>query len=427
MTDSGAALHDFARRLYRVARSLTGDGVRETLRQIRQELGPAGHRLTVHEVRTGTPLLDWTAPREWNLRQAWIRGPQGEFVAHTRDHGLAVVGYSVPISTRLTLEQLKPHLHSLPDHPDWIPYRTSYWSETWGFCLPQRVVDALPDGEYEVCVDARLEDGSLTYGEWFLPGETDEEFLLSTHVCHPQLANDNLSGITVVTGLARALEGSPRRFGVRVLFVPGTLGAIAWLAANESSLNRIRHGLVLANLGDVGGFHLKASRRGGTAVERAVAVAARDLAEPLALEAFSPFGYDERQYCSPGFDLPVASLSRTPWGRYPEYHTSADDLDFLKPESLAGSLRLLQTTLEVLAHNRRFVNLRPKGEPQLGRRGLYGSLGGGSAKERELALLWVLNQSDGEHDLLSIAERSGIAFEVLRTAAADLVRAELLS
>lgn len=426
MNGAGAKLHDFARRLYRVPRSLTGDGVRETLRQIREELGPAGGRLTVHEVPTGTALLDWTAPREWNLREAWIRDPHGKFVAHTRDHGLAVVGYSTPITARLPLQELKTHLHSLPDHPDWIPYRTSYWRETWGFCLPQRVVDALPEGEYEVRVDATLEDGSLTYGEWFLPGETGEEFLLSTHLCHPQLANDNLSGVAIATALAGSLEGASRRFGVRILFVPGTIGAIAWLAANESIVPRVHHGLVLANLGDAGGFHLKASRRGGTEVERAVAVAARDLGVTLAREEFSPFGYDERQYCSPGFDLPVASLSRTPWGRYPEYHTSADDLDFLKPESLAGSLELLRATLEVLAANRRYVNLSPKGEPQLGRRGLYGSLGGGSAKQRELALLWVLNQSDGVHDLLSIAERSGISFETLRAAADDLIRAELL-
>jgi aminopeptidase-like protein len=431
---SGEELHAFAAALYRVPRSLTGDGVRETLRQVRETLGPAGENLAVHEVETGTPLLDWTAPREWNLTEAWLRGPDGALLAHTKDHGLSVVGYSVPTSLRLPLEELRPHLHSLPEHPDWIPYRTSYWREDWGFCLPHRVVEALRPGDYEVRIDARLEDGSLTYGEWFAPGTSSDEILLSTHICHPQLANDNLSGIVVAAALARGLDrkrrGAPRRLGVRILFVPGTIGAIAWLAQNEARVGRIRHGLVLANLGDRGRFHLKATRRGGAEVERAVAIAARDLGETLDLEAFSPFGYDERQYSSPGFDLPVASLSRSPWGRYAEYHTSADDLDFIDATALAGSLRLLDDTIDVLERNLTYRNLSPKGEPQLGRRGLYEAIGGataGAAKDRQLALLWVLNQSDGGADLLAIAERSGLPFERLRAAADDLLGVGLLA
>jgi aminopeptidase-like protein len=427
-------MHGLAAALYRVPRSLTGDGVRETLRRVGAALGDAGERLAVHEIPTGTPLLDWTAPREWNLAEAWLRGPDGALLAHTRDHGLAVLGYSVPTSRRISLEELRPHLHSLPEHPDWIPYRTSYWHEDWGFCLPHRLVESLAPGEYEVHIDARLEDGALTYGEWFAPGTSGDEILLSTHVCHPQLANDNLSGIVVASALARSLDRrsgtTPRRLGVRILFVPGTIGAIAWLAGNETRVGRIRHGLVLANLGDRGGFHLKATRHGGAAVERAVAIAARDLGETLAHEPFSPFGYDERQYASPGFDLPVASLSRSPWGRYAEYHTSADDLDFIDADALAGSLRLVENTVEVLEQNLTYRNLSPKGEPQLGRRGLYETLGGttaSAAKERQLALLWILNQSDGGADLLAIAERSGLPFERLRAATEDLLTAGLLA
>ena len=419
----GAAMYAFATELYPVFRSLTGEGVRRTLEAVGERVP-----LTVHEVPTGTPALDWTVPREWTVREAWIKGPGGEVVADIRRHNLHLVGYSVPVRARMPLADLQPHLHSLPERPEWIPYRTSYWRETWGFCLAHAERERLPEGEYEVCIDSTLADGALTYGECFLPGEEDAEVLLSCHVCHPSLANDNLSGIVVATALASILGGARRRLGCRLLLAPGTIGAITWLARNEALVPRVAHGLVMANLGDPGGFHYKRSRRGDAAIDRAVPRALAELGEPVAVEPFVPYGYDERQYGSPGYDLPVGSLTRTPWGRYPQYHTSADDLELVRPEALAGSLRAYLAVLTLLEENRAYRNLSPKGEPQLGRRGLYGSLGGDErGRERELALLWVLNQSDGSRDLLAIAERSGLSFGALAEAAEALVGAGLLA
>jgi aminopeptidase-like protein len=418
----GRTMDGLATALYPLCRSITGDGVRESLRQLSAHVP-----LQVHEVPSGTQVFDWTVPDEWNVRDACVETLDGRRVVDFREHTLHLVGYSRPVDRVVSRAELREHLHSRPDAPDWIPYRTSYYRETWGFCLPHRVVETLPEGEYEVEIRATLADGALTYGELFLPGTTSDEVLLSCHICHPSLANDNLSGIVVSAFLARLLAGRERRLGYRFVWIPGTIGSITWLARNEAAAARVRHGLVLANLGDPGPFHFKRSRRGTTELDRAVAVALRDLGDPFALEEFVPFGYDERQYCSPGFDLAVGLLSRTPWGRYPQYHTSADDLGFIRPEALAGSLRACLEVVEVLERNRRYRNLQPKCEPQLGRRGLYRSLGGeDSGRERELALLWTLNLSDGEHDLLHIAERSGVPFRRLTEAATALVEAALL-
>ncbi|HSK79147.1 MAG TPA: DUF4910 domain-containing protein, partial [Thermoanaerobaculia bacterium] len=338
-----------------------------------------------------------------------------------------VLNYSVPVHTKLSLSELKQHLFTLPDQPDLIPYRTSYYREAWGFCLAHREMLALPEGEYEVRIDSTLADGSLTYGEVFLPGETEREVLFSCHVCHPSLCNDNLSGIAVMTWLARELADRPRRYSYRFLFIPGTIGSITWLARNEERAGRIAHGLVAANLGDPGRFHYKKSRRGAAEIDRAVLHVLRTSGEDFGIEDFVPFGYDERQYSSPGFDLAVGSLTRTPYGRYPEYHTSADNLELVRPEALAGSLATYLRVVGVLEGNRRYLNLNPKCEPQLGRRGLYRMIGGDDAgRSRELALLWVLNLSDGRHGLLDIAERSGMAFDKIQEAARALLDAELL-
>lgn len=439
---AGRSMMDLAAELYPIPRSLTGDGVRATLDRIACRIP-----LRVHELPTGTPVLDWTVPREWNPREAWIRDPSGRRVVDFADHNLHLVGYSVPVHRRLSLNELRPHLHSLPEQPDLIPYRTSYYEETWGFCLPHRLLESLPAGEYEVSIDASLEDGAMTWGECLLPGSSAEEVLISSHVCHPQLANDNLSGIAVAVHLAEALARVPeRRYSYRFLFAPGAIGAIAWLARNRDGLDSFRHGLIAANLGDGGGFHYKKSRRGDHEIDRAVAAALAGLGEDLVTEDFFPFGYDERQYCSPGFDLPVGVLTRTPWGCYPEYHTSADDLSFIGAEALAGSLAAYLATVAVLeegpgapapsppaaeggrkrAGGRRYRNLEPFGEPQLGRRGLYGGLGGAGRKEFEIAMLWVLNQSDGEHSLDDIAERSVLPRGVVGEAADALLEAGLL-
>ncbi len=457
---AGRSMMDLAAELYPIPRSLTGDGVRATLERISRRIP-----LDVHELPTGTPVLDWTVPREWNPREAWIRDPSGRKVVDFADHNLHLVGYSAPVHRKVTLDELRPHLHSLPEQPDLIPYRTSYYEETWGFCLPHRLLESLVEGQYEVFIDASLEDGSMTWGECLLPGATAEEVLISSHVCHPQLANDNLSGIAVAVHLAEALARVPeRRYSYRFLFAPGSIGAIAWLARNRDRLDAFRHGLIAANLSDAGAFHYKKSRHGDREIDRAVAAALASLGEDLVTEDFFPFGYDERQYCSPGFDLPVGVLTRTPWGRYPEYHTSADDLDFISAEALAGSLAAYLATAAVLEEGpgararppaaaeaghgsavrsgpdvrssqarsgrtgggRRYRNLQPFGEPQLGRRGLYGGLGGAGRRDFEIAMLWVLNQSDGEHSLDDIAERSGLPPGVVGEAAEALREAGLL-
>ncbi len=419
----GARLYECVADLYPLCRSITGDGTRETLRRLDKHAP-----LVLHEVPTGTPVFDWTVPREWNVRDAYVKNAVGDRVIDFQRSNLHLVSYSVPVRARMTLDQLRPHLHSLPDRPDWVPYRTSYYEETWGFCLSQRQLDALPDGEYEVCIDSSLEAGHLTYGECYLPGETEDEVLISCHVCHPSLANDNLAGATVAAFMAELLGGLRLRHSYRFLFIPGTIGSIAWLARNEDRVGRIKHGLVLACLADAGRPTYKRSRRGDAEIDRVVAHVLRARGGDHELVDFSPYGYDERQYCSPGFDLPVGRLTRTPHGRYPEYHTSADDLDLVRPAQLADSLRLCLEIVEVLEANAVYRSENPKCEPQLGKRGLYRSTGGmAEAGVDELALLWVLNMSDGRHSLLDIAERSGNAFAGIRRAADLLVGHELLT
>jgi aminopeptidase-like protein len=419
--DIGEEAHDLVARLYPIPRSLTGDGVRRTLDVLR-EYGP----VVTHEVPTGTPVLDWTVPQEWNLREAWIADAAGRRVVDVADHGLHVLGYSEPVRARMTLDELRPHLHSLPAQPDLIPYRASYYQRQWGFNLRHRDLEALADGEYEVCIDATLADGHLTYGELLVPGSSDDEVLISTHICHPQLANDNQSSIALAALLARELARRSTRLTYRFVFVPGTIGAITWLARNEAGLGRIRHGLVLAGTGDAGPLHYKRSRRGATVIDHALEHVLTQAGHGDNVEDFSPWGYDERQYCSPGFDLPVGCLMRTPHGRYPEYHTSGDDLGLVRPEALAGTYAALIDVVEILEHDGVWLNRSPKGEPQLGRRGLYGSGGYAVRKEAEMAMLWVLNGSDGTASLLDIARRSSIPFALVREAADALARADLL-
>lgn len=410
---SGADLHRFVSELYPICRSITGDGVRETLSHI-GDLIP----IEVHEVPSGTSVLDWTVPREWNIRGAWIRDTNGRSIVDFADSNLHVVGYSAPIRARVSRSELAEHVHTLPSRPDSIPYRTSYYHETWGFCMPHRVFEGLVDEEYDVFIDSSLEQGSLTYGECLLPGDTDDEVLVSCHICHPSLCNDNLSGVAVATFLASELSVRRRHYTYRFLFAPGTIGSITWLARNAENVRRVRHGFVLAGVGDSGGLNYKRSRRGDAEIDRAAEHVLRQRGHHHGIRDFSPYGYDERQFCSPGFDLPVGCLMRTPWGTYPEYHTSDDDLDFVRPDSLADSLEACLSVVEVLEGNRRYRNLVPHGEPQLGRRGLYDRIGGRVGPEDGLlAVLWVLNQSDGAHDLLEIADRAGLEFGTIRRAA----------
>jgi aminopeptidase-like protein len=410
--DTGKRLWDLIAELFPLHRCITGAGVRQTLARIGEDIP-----LEVHEVPSGTRVFDWTVPDEWTLREAWIADARGRRVVDVSRSNLHIVQYSRPVRARLPLAALRPHLFSLPDQPDLVPYRTSYYTPSWGFCLAHRELEALEEGEYEVCVDATLAPGSLTYGECFLPGDTDDEVLLSAHVCHPSLANDNLSGVAVATALAQELAARPsRRYGYRFVYAPGTIGAITWLARNETRVDRIRHGLVLTGLADPGGLSYKKSRRGSAEIDRIAAHVLGHSGAPHAIREFVPYGYDERQYCSPGFDLPVGCLMRTPHWSYPEYHTSGDNLQFVRPERLAESLRAALAIVDALEANRIVVSLNPKCEPQLGRRGLYTSLGGLDRREAEMAVLWTLNLADGAHTALDIAERSGMPFQAIACA-----------
>jgi aminopeptidase-like protein len=412
----------FAARIFPICRSITGDGVRGTLREIGSHLA-----LETREIPTGTEVFDWTVPREWNIRDAYVKNSAGEKIVDFGKSNLHVMSYSVPVRKLVSLDELRDHVHTLPKQPDLIPYRTSYYADAWGFCMAHRQLENLQEDTYEVMIDSSLENGSLTYGEYLHKGETDEEFLLSAHVCHPSLANDNCSGIALLTHLARKMVGFPTRLSYRFLFAPGTIGAIAWLASNEGRTQRVKHGLVVSMVGDGGGPTYKRSRQGDAAIDRAMGhVLSRSGLTPT-IEDFSPYGYDERQYCSPGFNLPVGLFQRSKYGTIPQYHTSADNLTFLSPQHLLDSYRLIVKAIGVIESNAVYRNTRPRCEPQLGKRGLYGSVGGNDLAAENIAMLWVLNLSDGTYSLLDIAERSKLPFEIVLRAARQLEEHGLLA
>lgn len=412
----GREIYALTEELYPICRSITGNGFRQSMEILQRHIP-----LRIEEVASGTKVFDWTVPKEWNIRDAYVKNEEGRKVIDFRNSNLHVLGYSVPINRRMSMEELRPHLFTLPEHPDWIPYRTSYYEENWGFCLSHRDYLELGDGQYEVFIDSDLESGSLTYGELYLPGSGQEEILISCHACHPSLCNDNLSGVGVATMLAKQISLTPHRYSYRFLFIPGTIGAITWLARNEDTIPHIRHGLVLAGVGDLSRITYKRSRLGDADIDRAAFHVLQNSGLEYEIVDFDPYGYDERQYCSPGFNLPVGCLSRAPSGTYPEYHTSADDLDFIKLDRLEESLCIVSEALHLLERNRTYMNMNPKCEPQLGKRGLYSSIG-----EAEHALLWVLNLSDGSHDLLGIAEKAGMRFASAQEAAMRLVHGQLL-
>jgi aminopeptidase-like protein len=411
----------FAAELYPICRSITGNGVRKTLELIGRRI-----ELERHEIPSGTRVFDWEVPPEWNIDDAYVLDGQGRKVIDFSAHNLHILNYSEPIDVSVPLDELRPKLHSLPECPDWIPYRTSYYRRQWGFCIRHRDLVALRPGDYQVRIDSRLAPGALSYAECVLPGRIKDEVLFFTHTCHPSLANDNTSGMAIATALAAWIAGEPRRYSYRFVFAPGTIGSLCWLSRNEHRLGKVRHGLVLGLLGDSAPLTYKFSRRGDCDIDQIVPYVLRAGSPPGGTIAFEPYGYDERQLCSPGFNLPVGRLTRSVNGGYAQYHSSADDLDLITAEQLDGSLETCKRIVEMLESNRRYINLSPKGEPRLGKRGLYGMVGGRSPAERERAMLWMLNQSDGAASILDIAERSGMSYADIRLAADDLQAAGLL-
>jgi aminopeptidase-like protein len=421
-TSMGDQMYQLICDLFPICRSITGNGVRESLEIISRHVPTQ-----IHEVPSGTRVFDWTVPKEWNIRGAYIKDSTGKKVLDFNDSNLHVLNYSTPVNKRISLHELKQHVYTITEHPDWIPYRTSYYNENWGFCLTHNKLLELSEGEYEAVIESSLEDGHLTYGEYYLRGETDAEVLITAHTCHPSLANDNLSGVAVAAFLAKYLSKLSLKHSYRFLFIPGTIGSITWLSLNESQVSRIKHGLVFTCLGDPGKFTYKKSRRGDAEIDRAVSEVLKKSGDTFEIRDFSPYGYDERQFCSPGFNLPVGCLMRTPHAQYPEYHTSADNLDLVRPEYLADSFSKCLAIFQVLEHNGVYLNQNPKCEPQLGKRGIYSQIGGQTdGKAQELALLWVLNLSDGKNSLLDITERSNLEFSLISDAAQTLLDNGLL-
>ena len=419
----GENMHKFAKELFGITRSITGDGVRETLSRINKRVP-----VQIHEVPSGTKVFDWTIPDEWNIKDAWVKDSRGRKVIDFRKNNLHVVSYSVPIHKKISAKEFNKHLFSLADQPDRIPYRTSYYEKNWGFSIAHKERMKLKDRRYKVMIDSTLKSGHLTYGEYFKKGETTDEILISAHLCHPSLANDNLSGVTLATFLAKLLSKTQTHYSYRFLFIPGTIGSITWLARNESRVEKIKHGLVLSGVGDSGDITYKKSRMGNAEIDRAAEHVLRQSGKPYKMIDFYPFGYDERQYCSPHFNLPIGTLMRSKHGEYPEYHTSADKLSFIKPDSLSDSFSKCVRILDLLEKNRTYLNLYPKGEPQLGRHGLYKAMAQQAAQRalEQMCILWVLNLSDGKHSLLDIAQRAGLKFDLVAESAKKLFEHRLL-
>ena len=415
-------MHALAQRLFPICRSITGNGVRETLK-ILQSYVP----VEIKEIASGTQVFDWTIPAEWNIKEAWIKNAEGEKIVDFKEHNLHILNYSVPFEGTLDLDQLKEHLFTIPDEPDLIPYRTSYYARNWGFCLTHRQYESLKEGRYEVFIDSTLKPGSMTYGELLIPGETAEEFIFSTHICHPSLANDNLSGISLLTYLAKHLIPNKNHFSYRFLFLPVTIGSIAWLSQNETHLSKIKGGIVTSLVGDQAAFHYKKSRIGTSTLDQIAEYVLENSGYPYQILEFSPYGYDERQYCSPGINLPVGNLTRSTYG-YREYHTSADNLDFISAVELQKSFEIYRLLVEHWEYNQKYLNLFPKGEPQLGRRGLYTAIGGQTdSHESQMAMLWILNLADGNHTILDMARKSLIPMSRLHEIAQLLVAKGLIT
>lgn len=401
--DVSSEMHAFLTELFPICRSITGDGVRQTLQAIKRHIP-----LQLHEIPTGTQAFDWTVPKEWRIRDAFIEDEMSHRIVDFKRNNLHVVGYSVPVNRWLSLSELQEHLYSLESQPDAIPYVTSYYEEGWGFCMAHKERVRLKDGRYRAYIDSELKDGHLTYGECIIQGNSQKEVFLSTYVCHPSLANNELSGPVVLTFLAKWIATTPRNYTYRIVFVPETIGSLVYLSRNLESLKKnVEVGFNVSCVGDERGYSYVASRYGNTVADRIADNVLRFRHTDFTRYSFLDRGSDERQYCSPGVDLPVVALCRSKYGTYPEYHTSLDDLEFVTPEGLRGGYEMVQACIQ-LAESNATYRVTFCGEPQLGKRGLYPTISHKHSTQSTKPLMDFLAYADGTNDLINISNLIGI-------------------
>lgn len=420
--EPGRDMHELLRKLFPICRSLTGDGVRQTLSVLQQHIP-----LSMREVPSGTRAFDWTVPKEWNVRDAYIMDDSGQKVVDFHTSNLHLMGYSVPVDTEMDLDELQPHLYSLPDQPNAIPYVTSYYEERWGFCLTHDQRLGLRKGRYRVVIDSELKDGHLTYGELVIPGASDEEVLLSTNICHPSLANNELSGPVVTTWLAKWLTEQPRRYTYRILFIPETIGSLYYLSTHlEHMKEKTVAGFNVVCVGDDRVYSFLPSRRGNTLADRAALKVLQDEYPGFRHYSYLDRGSDERQYCSPGVELPVVSVMRSKYQEYPEYHTSLDNLEVVTPSGLEGAYEAIRKCLDLVERNRYYRAAHP-GEPQLGRRGLYPTVSTKQSRGQVMEMVNLLAYADGEVDLIALSDLIGVPAQRLYGIVERLLEAGLLT
>jgi aminopeptidase-like protein len=416
----------FFDRLWPINRSITGNGNRESLKILSEIVD-----LTIKEVPSGTQCFDWNVPPEWNVKEAWIKNSKGEKIVDLAVHNLHLLGYSEPFQGKLSFEELKPHLYTLPDQPTLIPYLTSYYKRRWGFCLSHNQLLSLDkNATYDVFIDSSLDDnGSMTIGEAVIKGKSEKEILFSTYICHPSLASNELSGPLVCSFIYKMLkEQKQPKYTYRFLFIPETIGSIYSLSVyGEEWKKNLQAGFVVNCIGDDGKFTYKKSRRGNALSDRAVEIVLNQTESEFNIVDFFPRGSDERQYCSPGFNLPVGSLMRTMYSEYPEYHTSADNKDFVSFEAMEESVLKYLDVIKAMEKNEKYINVLPFCEPQLGKRGLYPTLEPPKKTATFInAMMWILNLSDGENDLISISHRSKTPLETLYPVIEKLIKNGIL-
>ena len=422
-TNIGMEMYKLAETIFPICRSLTGDGVRQTLKILSNYIAQDGGReLSLHEVPSGTQVFDWTVPKEWAIREAYIENEQGIHVIDMGENNLHVVGYSIPVDQWVTLDELKQYVYTQPDQPDVIPYVTSYYKERFGFCMSEKQLSSLPDGKYHMVIDSELFDGSLTYADLVLPGESDREIMVTSYTCHPSMANNECSGPVLLAALARYVQSLPnRRYTYRFVLHPETIGAIVYLDKNFAHLKeKLDAGIVLSCVGDDRAYSIVHSRYNNNFADRSLMNILRGK-ENVKEYSFLQRASDERQYNAPGVDLPFVSFCRSKYNEYPEYHTSDDNMELISPKGLQGSYEVMTDWIRAMEHNRKY-KVTVLCEPQLGKRGLYPTVGQKGTYDEVTALIDFIAYADGKNDLFDISDKIGVSISRLLPIVEKLVK-----